>query len=100
MIKSKFDKNTADAIIPKLSATPIWLSKMMSDGTFRKMLIELYDQNRGSTLLGLSLRQISAMGYHRCFLYAYGVFSPSAFGYYSLQTCSSSLFLATLVVIY
>ena len=37
---------------------------MMADVVFRKMLIELYDQNRYSTLIRVSLKEISKMGHH------------------------------------
>lgn len=65
MIKQRFDAATADAIIPRLKGTPEWLKRMMADETFRKMLIELYDQNRSSTLIRVSLKEISKMGHHR-----------------------------------
>ena len=65
MIKQKFDSTVADAIIPQLLDTPEWLKSMMSDSTFRKMLIELYDQNRNSTLIKVALKQICTMGHHR-----------------------------------
>ena len=66
MIKLKFDSTIADAIIPKLRDTPEWLMKMMADITFRKMLIELHDQNRNSTLIKVALKEICKMGHHRC----------------------------------
>jgi hypothetical protein len=66
MIKLKFDSTIADAIIPKLRDTPGWLMKMMADITFRKMLIELHDQNRNSTLIKVALKEICKMGHHRC----------------------------------
>ena len=44
--------------------TPDWLKQMMVDPSFRKMLIELYNQNRGSTLIRVCLKEISKMGYH------------------------------------
>ena len=65
MIKQKFDSTVADAIIPQLLDTPEWLKSMMADITFRKMLIELYDQNRNSTLIKVALKQICTMGHHR-----------------------------------
>ena len=65
MIKQKFDSSVADAIIPRLSDTPEWLKLMMADGAFRKMLIELYDQNRNSTLIKAALKQICTNGHHR-----------------------------------
>jgi hypothetical protein len=64
MIKQRFDTTVADAIIPTLVDTPIWLKEMMNDSIFRKMLIELYDQNRNSTLIKVSLKEISKLGYH------------------------------------
>ena len=65
MIKQKFDSTVADAIIPRLLDTPEWLKLMMADGAFRKMLIELYDQNRNSSLIKVALKQICTNGHHR-----------------------------------
>lgn len=65
MIKVKFDTTLADSIIPKLRDTPEWLKKLMADKTFRKMLIELHDQNRNSTLIKIALKEICRMGHHR-----------------------------------
>jgi DNA mismatch repair ATPase MutL len=65
MIKVKFDTALADSIIPKLRDTPEWLKKLMADKTFRKMLIELHDQNRNSTLIKIALKEICRMGHHR-----------------------------------
>lgn len=68
LIKQKFDKNLADSLIRADSAVPSWLTAMMSDPVWRKLLIELLDSNRGSALLGYCLRQISAMGHHKYFI--------------------------------
>ena len=64
MIKQKFDSTIADAIIPQLLDTPEWLKLMMGDCIFRKMLIDLYDQNRNSTLIKVALKEICTLGYH------------------------------------
>ena len=73
MIKVKFDTTTADAIIPKLRDTPEWLKNLMADKTFRKMLIELHDQNRNSTLIKIALKEICRMGHHRYYFMLYHV---------------------------
>eukprot|EP01041_Mallomonas_annulata_P004821 gene4821-9616_t len=65
LIKQKFDKSAVDSLLDKGSEVPSWLLEMMLDSVWRRLLIELYDQNRGSALLGYCLRKISAMGYHR-----------------------------------
>ena len=65
IIKHKYSKTSGDSLIHKLEALPAWLGALMEDPLFRKMLIELYDQNRSSTLLGICLREISAKGHHR-----------------------------------
>jgi hypothetical protein len=65
LIKQKFDKKLADSLIRPGSEVPSWLTEMMNDPKWRKLLIELLDSNRGSALLGYCLRQISSMGYHR-----------------------------------
>ena len=65
LIKQKFDKALADDLIKPGSQVPSWLTVMMNDTTWRKLLIELLDNNRGSALLGFCLKQISAMGHHR-----------------------------------
>jgi hypothetical protein len=52
-------------IIPTLVGFPEWLKKMINDKVFRKMLIELYDQNRNSLLVKVILKEISKLGYHR-----------------------------------
>jgi hypothetical protein len=65
MIKMKFDSKVADDIISRLKGTPEWLKKMYLDKVFRKMLIELYDQNRNSLLVKVCLKEISKLGYHR-----------------------------------
>jgi len=40
---------------------------MMSDPTWRRLLIELFDDNanKGSALLGYCLKELSRQGYHR-----------------------------------
>ena len=65
LIKQKFDKVAADAILDTGTEVPSWLLLMMEDQTWRRLLIELYDQNRGSALLGYCLRKISSLGFHR-----------------------------------
>jgi hypothetical protein len=68
MIKQRFDKDRADSLIEEFSKGSLsdeWLTGMMNDNTLRRVLIELYDQNKRSTLLGFSLRKISSMGFHR-----------------------------------
>ena len=65
LIKQKFDKSVVDSLIKANSEVPGWLTEMMNDAVWRKLLIELLDSNRGSVLLGYCLRQISAMGHHR-----------------------------------
>lgn len=65
LIKKKFDRSLADSLIRADTEVPSWLTTMMSDEMWRKLLIELLDSNRGSVLLGYCLRQISAMGHHR-----------------------------------
>jgi hypothetical protein len=63
MIKHKFDRNAADAIILKVSDIPAWLLAMMKNDILRKTLIELYNMHTDSTLLGFVLRQLSRLGY-------------------------------------
>lgn len=63
MIKHKFHRNAADAIILKVSDIPPWLLAMMKDDILRKTLIELYNMNTDSALLGFVLRQLSRLGY-------------------------------------
>lgn len=65
IIKEQFNKLLFDELITKFSDIPIWLIGLIEDPIFRKMLIELYDANRNSTLLGLCLREISTRGYCR-----------------------------------
>ena len=65
IVKEKFNKASFDDLINKFSDMPVWLIGLIEDPIFRKMLIDLYDQNRSSTLLGVCLREISARGHHR-----------------------------------
>jgi dihydroorotate dehydrogenase len=65
IVKEKFNKTSFDELINKFSEMPLWLTGLIEDPIFRKMLIDLYDQNRSSTLLGVCLREISARGHHR-----------------------------------
>ena len=64
IIKQKFDRVTADAIILQMSDIPTWLLAMMNDVITRKTLIELYNLNSDSPLLGFVLRQLSKRGSH------------------------------------
>ena len=65
IVKEQFNKLVFDELITKFSDIPVWLIGLIEDPIFRKMLIELYDANRNSTLLGLCLREISTRGYCR-----------------------------------
>lgn len=64
LLKQKFDRSAADAIILQMSDIPSWLLAMMNDEILRKTLIELYNLNSDSTLLGFVLRQLSKLGFH------------------------------------
>jgi TH1 protein len=64
IIKQKFDRVTADAIILQMSDIPTWLLAMMNNVITRKTLIELYNLHSDSTLLGFVLRQLSKLGFH------------------------------------
>lgn len=65
IMKQRFDRVKADALINRLSGVPVWLTQMIQDPIFRRALIEMYEANRSSTLLGVCLREISALGHHR-----------------------------------
>lgn len=67
LIKRKFNKDIADRLIDENTGVPGWLHEMMHDSTWRKLLIELFDEsgNKGSVLLGYCLRYLSSQGYHR-----------------------------------
>ena len=65
LIKQKFNKEAVDSLLDMDSDVPRWLLDMINHKTWRRLLIELFDNNRGSALLGYCLKKISAMGFHR-----------------------------------
>ena len=68
IIKEMFNKDKADELI-KLFVTSHeaseWFTKLIEDPILRRTLIELYDKNKGSTLLAHSIKMLSSMGYNR-----------------------------------
>lgn len=64
-IKQKFDTSAADSLLDLGSEVPTWLLEMIQQPPLRRLLVELFDANRGSVLLGYCLRKISSMGFHR-----------------------------------
>jgi len=66
VIRKRFNKSAADELLDKGIEVPAWIVEMIQFNMWRKVLIELFDENRGSALLGYCLRRISKLGYHRC----------------------------------
>mmetsp|Transcript_20904 Transcript_20904/g.30100 ORF Transcript_20904/g.30100 Transcript_20904/m.30100 type:complete len:878 (+) Transcript_20904:77-2710(+) len=67
LVKRKFHKDLADRLIDEQAAVPLWLHDMMHKPTWRRLLIELFDEssNKGSALLGYCIRYLSGQGFHR-----------------------------------
>jgi hypothetical protein len=65
IIKQRYDKRIGDELLLRLTDLPFWLNNMIDDEVFRKMLIEMFDLHRGSSFLGVCLREISARGHFR-----------------------------------
>ena len=65
LVYEQFDRNAADEMVGTSTSVPKFLTEMIADPSWRKLLIELYDMNRDSVLLRWCLRQISEKGHHR-----------------------------------
>lgn len=66
LARKSFDKTLADELITHTTKPPSWLYNMMDDSTWRRLLLELLDAEKGySPLLYFCLRHISKSGYHR-----------------------------------
>lgn len=57
--------NQADALLDSGSGVPSWLTAMQGDDGWRRTLIELAREHRGSALLRFVLKQLSDRGHHR-----------------------------------
>ncbi|CAN0404395.1 unnamed protein product, partial [Laminaria digitata] len=65
LIKKNFDAKKADALLDSGSGVPSWLTAMQGHDGWRRTLIELAREHRGSALLRFVLKQLSDRGHHR-----------------------------------
>ena len=67
LIKARFSRAVADSLVEKFSSGVLsdeWLLDMLEHPKLRRLLIDLYDQNKESALLAFILRKICQKGYY------------------------------------